>query len=84
MDAINGNTDALNDNTENGSEISQPGEPTSKETNGRKQVIISNVHELAQMISDAVNANVTANVLSTVDLRINDMGGNEWTIRKGW
>ena len=91
VEAINGNTDALNnddltsqDNNSNNSNTSTPTTNTNKGTDVR----ITNLDELAQMLAQKIAATRVgqggspSGGIATVDLRINGQGGNQWVIKK--
>ncbi|MCM1217037.1 MAG: hypothetical protein NC548_21270 [Lachnospiraceae bacterium] len=86
VDAINGNTDALDSTTydsgsnsnSNGSTTSSSGERRNKST----AVTITNVDELAQMISKKISTGRGGSSSAEVNLRINGISGEQWTIRK--
>ena len=86
VDAINGNTDALNSGD---NETSSSDGNTNTNTNGSTEkrgtaVQLMNIDELAQAIAQRIGGGRTPNVISTVDLRINGQGGDSWTIRRGF
>ena len=91
VEAINGNTDALNnddltsqDNNSNNSNTST----TTTNTNKGTDVRITNLDELAQMLAQKIAATRVGNGggvsggIATVDLRINGQGGSQWVIKK--
>ena len=86
VDAINGNTDALNSGD---NETSSSDGNTNTNANGSTEkrgtaVQLMNIDELAQAIAQRIGGGRTPNVISTVDLRINGQGGDSWTIRRGF
>jgi hypothetical protein len=86
VDAINGNTDALNESSDN-TQTNETDTKTDTQTtnNGNsKSIRISNIDELAMAIARRIgNGNRNSGGgSSTIDLRINGEGGDMWTIRR--
>ena len=91
MDAMNYNTDAINNIdtiNSNGSitneniinNVIETGSNNNSKTNG---VCITNVDEIARTIAEKINGALSVDVSDTqVQLLINGMGGNEWTISR--
>jgi hypothetical protein len=92
MDAMNYNTDAINNMDTSGTNNSTPyairenniieigTDNTTKKNNG---VCITNVDEIARTIAEKINGVLSVDVPDTqVQLLINGTGGNEWTISR--
>ena len=85
VDAINGNTDALNsdNSTNDSSNTTTNNQSSSSNENRGTSVRITNIDELAQMIAQKIGGvRSGTNGMSIVDLRINGQGGDQWVIRK--
>ena len=82
MDAMGNNTDAINnmDTSGNSGFISSNSGENSNNTGG---VRIANVDEIARTIAEKINGALSVDIPDTqVQLLINGMGGNEWTISR--
>ena len=94
MDAMSQNTDAINNidtngmgnsftniiNGNNGNNYLEENSNNTTQTNG---IRISNVDEIAKTIAEKINGALSLDVPDTqVQLLINGMGGNEWTITR--
>ena len=89
MDAMNYNTDAINNmdtSSMNGSIINNENnniEVGGNNTNDNGGVHITNVDEIARTIAEKINGVLSVDVPDTqVQLLINGTGGNEWTISR--
>ena len=90
MDAINGNTSALNtqDNTDQYAPSSYGGDENDifqtvdSSQNSGEPTVITNIEELAEAIGKKISKSMSVDCLNTIDLRINGNGGDEWIIRK--
>jgi hypothetical protein len=89
MDAMNYNTDAINNmdtSGMNGSIINNENnniEVGGNNTNDKGGVHITNVDEIARTIAEKINGVLSVDVPDTqVQLLINGTGGNEWTISR--
>ena len=88
VDAINGNTDALN-SSDDTSTYTSSGNPTTSSNGSTERkgtaVKLINIEELAQAIAQRISySGRSQNSINTVDLRINGQGGDFWTIRRGF
>lgn len=90
VDAINGNTNALEnqDNDSSSTNDSSSGSTSTTTSSNNKQkstnVNITNIDDLAQAIAQRIGSGRVSGGVATVDLRINGQGGDSWTIRRGW
>ena len=90
MDAINGNTSALNtqDNTDQYAPSPYSGDENDifqtvdSSQNSGEPTVITNIEELAEAIGKKISKSMSVDCLNTIDLRINGNGGDEWIIRK--
>ena len=90
MDAINGNTSALNtqDNTDQyapspyGGDENDIFQTVDSSQNSGEPTVITNIEELAEAIGKKISKSMSVDCLNTIDLRINGNGGDEWIIRK--
>ena len=94
MDAMSQNTDAINNidtngmgnsftNIINGNNGNNYLEGNSNDTTQTNGIRISNVDEIAKTIAEKINGALSLDVPDTqVQLLINGMGGNEWTITR--
>lgn len=82
IEAINGNTDALNTPDD---ESGNPTETTSSQQNTGTSVKITNIEELAQMLAERMTYGrgyIGGSGPTTIDLRINGQGGDRWVLTR--
>jgi uncharacterized protein with HEPN domain len=87
MDAMGNNTDAINnmDTSGNSGFISTNGisSESGENSNNTGGIRIANVDEIARTIAEKINGSLSVDIPDTqVQLLINGIGGNEWTISR--